>query len=149
MLFLTLLHAKKPSHKIACHGIYLITFIPQDDLLKILGEKHPLYDFLSILSLKCSYILFSKEHVREILLEVNLHKSAGNSHLILSCMTVLVVLHLFLFYWFIYLFIQLCSTCSQLAKYHSLLRSHFKHMIQLFPTPYYGNEQPKKKSKRS
>nr|GMD45653.1 sister chromatid cohesion protein PDS5 homolog A isoform X1 [Ipomoea batatas] len=64
----------------------------RDDLLKILGEKHPLYDFLSILSLKCSYILFSKEHVRDILLEVNLHKSAGSSHLILSCMTVLVIL---------------------------------------------------------
>nr|GMD40858.1 sister chromatid cohesion protein PDS5 homolog A isoform X1 [Ipomoea batatas] len=42
----------------------------RDDLLKILGEKHPLYDFLSILSLKCSYILFSKEHVRDILLEI-------------------------------------------------------------------------------
>lgn len=115
MLFLTLLLVKESSHKIASHGLYLITFIPQDDLLKILGEKHPLYDFLSILSLKCSYILFSKEHVRDILLEVNLHKSAGSSHLILSCMTVLVVVHLFLIYWSIYLFIQLCSTCSQVS----------------------------------
>ncbi|RAL52779.1 hypothetical protein DM860_007547 [Cuscuta australis] len=64
----------------------------RDELLKILGEKHPLYDFLSILSLKCSYIIFSKEHVREILLEVDTQKSTGSNHMILSCMTVLVII---------------------------------------------------------
>ncbi|XP_077237607.1 sister chromatid cohesion protein PDS5 homolog A-like isoform X2 [Tasmannia lanceolata] len=62
------------------------------DLLKILGEKHPLYDFLDMLSLKCSYLLFNKEFTKEILLEVAAQKSAGNANLILSCMNLLVII---------------------------------------------------------
>ncbi|CAI9783991.1 unnamed protein product [Fraxinus pennsylvanica] len=64
----------------------------RDDILKIVGEKHQLYEFLSILSLKCSYLIFGKEHIKEILLEADIQKSAGNSELILSCMTILVIL---------------------------------------------------------
>ncbi|CAN4127000.1 unnamed protein product [Withania somnifera] len=64
----------------------------RDELLKILGEKHRLYDFLGTLSLKCSYILFSKEHVKEILQETNIQKSAGTTDLILSCTHLLVIL---------------------------------------------------------
>ncbi|KAL7212411.1 hypothetical protein ACSBR2_015154 [Camellia fascicularis] len=67
----------------------------RDDLLKILGEKHRLYDFLSSLSLKCSYVLFNKEHVKEILLEADLRKSAGNTQLTLACMNILVILACF------------------------------------------------------
>ena len=64
----------------------------QDDLLKILGERHQLYDFLSTLSLKCSYLLFNKEHVKEILLEATVQKSTGNTLYIQSCMNILVVI---------------------------------------------------------
>lgn len=64
----------------------------RDELLKILGEKHPLYDFLDTLSMKCSYLLFNKEYVKEILLEVRAQKSAGNSKLVLSCLNLLVIL---------------------------------------------------------
>ncbi|KAI3466488.1 hypothetical protein Pfo_023151 [Paulownia fortunei] len=64
----------------------------RDDLLKILGHKHRLYEFLSTLSLKCSYLLFDKDHVREILLEAGIQKSSGSTELILSCMTILVIL---------------------------------------------------------
>lgn len=64
----------------------------RDDLLKILGDTHRLYEFLSTLSLKCSYILFNKDHVKEIVLEAGIHKSSGNNDLILSCMTILVIL---------------------------------------------------------
>ncbi|CAN4114615.1 unnamed protein product [Withania somnifera] len=64
----------------------------QDELLKILGEKHRLYDFLVTLSLKCSYILFNKEHVKEILQETNIQKSAGTTDLIVSCTHLLVIL---------------------------------------------------------
>ncbi|XP_030473954.2 sister chromatid cohesion protein PDS5 homolog A [Syzygium oleosum] len=64
----------------------------QDDMLKILGEKHRLYEFLGTLSVKCSYLLFSKEHVKEIILEVSTQKSAGNTPLISSCMNTLVLL---------------------------------------------------------
>lgn len=63
----------------------------QNDLLKILGDKHQVYEFLSTLSLKCSYLLFGKDHVKEIVLEAGVHKSSGNNDLILSCMTILVV----------------------------------------------------------
>ncbi|RZS07354.1 hypothetical protein BHM03_00038186 [Ensete ventricosum] len=39
-------------------------------LLKQLGDKHPTYDFLSTLSTKCSYSIFSAEHVRYIMEDV-------------------------------------------------------------------------------
>ncbi|XP_043693210.1 sister chromatid cohesion protein PDS5 homolog B-like [Telopea speciosissima] len=64
----------------------------REDLLRILGEKHRLHDFLSALSVKCSYLLFNKEHVKEILLEVSRHNAAGNTQSILSCMNLLVIL---------------------------------------------------------
>ncbi|XP_042029643.1 sister chromatid cohesion protein PDS5 homolog B-like isoform X1 [Salvia splendens] len=64
----------------------------RDDVLKLLGDEDRLYEFLSTLSLKCSYLLFNKDHVKEIVLEAGLHKSSGNNDLILSCMTILVIL---------------------------------------------------------
>ena len=70
-----------------------VNFILQDDLLKILGERHRLYDFLTTVSLKCSYLLFNKHHVKEILLEVDLQKSAGHTQFTLACMNILVVNH--------------------------------------------------------
>ncbi|KAL0443057.1 UNVERIFIED_CONTAM: Sister chromatid cohesion protein PDS5 [Sesamum latifolium] len=62
------------------------------ELLKILGDKHRLYEFLSALSLKCSYLLFDKDHVKEILIEAGVQKSSGSNELILACMTILVIL---------------------------------------------------------
>ncbi|XP_050367583.1 sister chromatid cohesion protein PDS5 homolog A [Argentina anserina] len=64
----------------------------RDELLKILGEKHRLYEFLSTLSVKCSYLLFNKEHVKEILLEVAAHRSSADIQYNLSCMNILVIL---------------------------------------------------------
>ncbi|XP_050288244.1 sister chromatid cohesion protein PDS5 homolog A isoform X1 [Quercus robur] len=64
----------------------------RDDLLRILGERHRLYDFLSNLSVKCSYLLFNKEHVKEIILEAATQKSAGNTQYTQSCMNILVIL---------------------------------------------------------
>ncbi|CAH8388794.1 unnamed protein product [Eruca vesicaria subsp. sativa] len=48
----------------------------RDDMLKILSEKHSLYEFLGTLSIKCSYLLFSKEYVKEILAEVSARKAS-------------------------------------------------------------------------
>ncbi|KAA8519226.1 hypothetical protein F0562_013482 [Nyssa sinensis] len=64
----------------------------RDDLLKIVGEKHRLSEFLSTLSMKCSYLLFNKEHVKEILLEADIQKSAGRTQFTVSCMNMLVIL---------------------------------------------------------
>ncbi|GAA0153559.1 chromatin/chromatin-binding, or -regulatory protein [Lithospermum erythrorhizon] len=64
----------------------------RDDLLRILGEKHHLYEFLGMLSIKCSYLLFNKEHVKEILLVTEHQKSTGNSQSLLACMNILVIL---------------------------------------------------------
>ncbi|XP_068637108.1 sister chromatid cohesion protein PDS5 homolog A-like isoform X2 [Aristolochia californica] len=64
----------------------------RDDLLKILGDKHPLYDFFDTLSIKCSYLLFNKEYVKEILAEAAAQRSAGNSKVVVSCMNLLVIL---------------------------------------------------------
>ncbi|KAJ7967846.1 sister chromatid cohesion protein PDS5-like A-A-like [Quillaja saponaria] len=65
------------------------------DLLNILGEKHRLYDFLNTFSLKCSHLLFNKEHVKAILLETSIQKAAGNGQSTLSCMNLLVILACF------------------------------------------------------
>ncbi|KAM7270907.1 hypothetical protein ACFE04_030121 [Oxalis oulophora] len=64
----------------------------QGDLLKILGEKHRLYEFLCKLSVKCSYMLFNKEHMKEILLEAGAQNPAGDTKYIQSCMDLLVTL---------------------------------------------------------
>lgn len=63
----------------------------QDELLRILGEKHPLYNFMDTLTLKCSYILFNKEFVKETLSEADAQHSAGNTKLISSSMNLLTV----------------------------------------------------------
>lgn len=55
-------------------------------MLKILSEKHSLYEFLSTLSVKCSYLLFSKEYVKEILAEVSARKYSKNILGIQPCM---------------------------------------------------------------
>jgi len=63
----------------------------QGDLFKILGDKHPLYDFMGTLSTKCSYLLFNKEYVKEILVEASTQKSAGDVKFMSSCMSLLAV----------------------------------------------------------
>ncbi|EPS67178.1 hypothetical protein M569_07597, partial [Genlisea aurea] len=64
----------------------------RDDLLKIVEVTHPLYDFMSTLTVKSSYILFDKAHVKEFLLEAGVHKSSGSTELMCSCMSILVIL---------------------------------------------------------
>ncbi|XP_047148775.1 sister chromatid cohesion protein PDS5 homolog A-like isoform X1 [Vigna umbellata] len=64
----------------------------RDDLLKILGEKHRLYEFFNTFSVKCSYLLFNKEHVKTILLETTAQKSAQNAQHTQSCMNILVII---------------------------------------------------------
>lgn len=68
-----------------------ITFCLQDDLIKILGEKHQLNEFLNVLYVKCSYLLFNKEHTTAILSEIIRYNSAENDQRIQSCMNILVV----------------------------------------------------------
>ncbi|XP_073010251.1 sister chromatid cohesion protein PDS5 homolog A isoform X2 [Typha latifolia] len=67
----------------------------RDDLLKILGERHPLYDFMKMLSIRCSYLLINKEYVKEILLEAAEQKLAGSMKLISSCMNLLTAIACF------------------------------------------------------
>ncbi|XP_068663367.1 sister chromatid cohesion protein PDS5 homolog B isoform X2 [Aristolochia californica] len=50
----------------------------RDTLLKRIGEKHPHYEFLRILSAKCSHNIFSAEHVECILLDSLSKKKSGN-----------------------------------------------------------------------
>jgi hypothetical protein len=69
---------------------YFLLFL-QDELTKILGEKHQLDEFLKTLYVKCSYLLFSKEHATTILSEIIRYKSAENDQRIQSCMNLLVV----------------------------------------------------------
>ncbi|XP_061344321.1 sister chromatid cohesion protein PDS5 homolog A [Gastrolobium bilobum] len=68
------------------------THVYRDDLLKILGEKHRLYEFMNTFYVKCSYLLFNKEHVKAILSEIITLKSAENDQRIQSCMNILVII---------------------------------------------------------
>ncbi|XP_011628282.1 sister chromatid cohesion protein PDS5 homolog A isoform X1 [Amborella trichopoda] len=64
------------------------------DLLMILGDKHPLYDFMRTLSIKCSYEPFNEDLVEEIMSEVVMYKSSGdeNQQLVRACMKLLEIL---------------------------------------------------------
>ncbi|KAL4585339.1 hypothetical protein LXL04_009957 [Taraxacum kok-saghyz] len=63
-----------------------------EELLKIVGEKHPLYELLSTLSIKCSYLIFDKEFVKNLVLEIDQQKSDGNKLLTQSCVNILVTI---------------------------------------------------------
>ncbi|KAJ0986902.1 hypothetical protein J5N97_005258 [Dioscorea zingiberensis] len=67
----------------------------QDDLLKILGERHPLYDFMGILSVKCSYLLFNQEYVKEILSMASEQHSGGDRKVLASSMNLLAMIGCF------------------------------------------------------
>ncbi|CAK8564487.1 unnamed protein product [Lathyrus sativus] len=64
----------------------------RDDLLTILGVKHRLYEFLNTFSMKCSYLLFNKEHVEETFVQIAAQKSAENAQRTQSCMNLLVII---------------------------------------------------------
>ncbi|TVU11623.1 hypothetical protein EJB05_45218 [Eragrostis curvula] len=65
------------------------------DLLKILGEKHALYEFVGALAMRCSYLLVNKEYAKEILSEASEQKTSGNTKLISSCMNLLTAISSF------------------------------------------------------
>ncbi|KAH7279481.1 hypothetical protein KP509_37G021700 [Ceratopteris richardii] len=46
---------------------YMESLSVLDDLLKRLGEHHPQYEFMKSLAVRSSYMLFSKEHVKEVI----------------------------------------------------------------------------------
>ncbi|KAK7246004.1 hypothetical protein RIF29_40861 [Crotalaria pallida] len=68
------------------------TRVYRDDLLKILGEKHQLYEFMNTFYVKCALLLFNKEHVEAVLSEIVAHKSAEDYQRIQSCMNILVII---------------------------------------------------------
>lgn len=65
------------------------------DLLKILGEKHALCDFVGTLAMRCSYLLVNKEYAKEILSIASEQKTSGNTKLISSCMNLLTAISSF------------------------------------------------------
>ncbi|KAK8944554.1 hypothetical protein KSP39_PZI007591 [Platanthera zijinensis] len=64
----------------------------RDELLKILGERHSLHEFMDLLSIKCSHLLFNKEHVKEMIVQASEQKSSSDGKFILSCMELLAVI---------------------------------------------------------
>ncbi|KAG0495215.1 hypothetical protein HPP92_006209 [Vanilla planifolia] len=65
----------------------------REELLKILGERHSLYEFMGMLTVKCSYLLFNKAHVKEMIVEASEQKSFGcDGQYISSCMDLLTVI---------------------------------------------------------
>ncbi|CAL0334541.1 unnamed protein product [Lupinus luteus] len=68
------------------------TRLCRDVLLKTLGEKHQLYEFVNTVYVKCALLLFNKEHVKAVLAEIVLHKSAEDYQRLQSCMNILVII---------------------------------------------------------
>lgn len=64
----------------------------RDELLKILGEKHSLHEFMDLLSIKCSHLLFNKEHVKEMIVQASEQKFSVDGKFILACMELLAVI---------------------------------------------------------
>ncbi|KAK1301184.1 hypothetical protein QJS10_CPB13g01215 [Acorus calamus] len=60
---------------------YVAALSIRDTVLRSIGKKHPHYNFFRTLSLKCSYNLFSAEHVHSILAEFLYSKNADYKHL--------------------------------------------------------------------
>lgn len=52
----------------------------REELLQRIEDKHPLYEFLRVLSLKCSFNLFGSEHVHHILSNLS-RLNNGHTHL--------------------------------------------------------------------
>ncbi|KAL6596694.1 hypothetical protein ACP70R_047337 [Stipagrostis hirtigluma subsp. patula] len=78
-----------------CSTTYEKAWSLRADLLKILGEKHALYDFVGALTMRCSYLLVNKEYAKEILSEASEQKTSGNTKLISSCMNLLTAISSF------------------------------------------------------
>ncbi|KAK9945794.1 hypothetical protein M0R45_011293 [Rubus argutus] len=66
----------------------------RDKFLHIIGEKHQHFEFLQTLSSKCSYNIFSSEHVRCIL-DILSSNTLGNKHLQASCVRLLLAISSF------------------------------------------------------
>ncbi|XP_024520095.1 sister chromatid cohesion protein PDS5 homolog A [Selaginella moellendorffii] len=62
-----------------------------DDLLSTIGVKHPQYEFLRLLAVRCSFLLFGREHVAAVLDEYETFKDSGNKNAVSSCMNLLLV----------------------------------------------------------
>ncbi|XP_076934449.1 sister chromatid cohesion protein PDS5 homolog A-like, partial [Bidens hawaiensis] len=67
----------------------------RDELVKIVGEKHPLYELLTTLSIRCSYTIFDKEFVKDLVVETDLQKCDKNKLLTKACMNILTSLGCF------------------------------------------------------
>lgn len=55
-----------------------------DDLLKRVGEHHPQHDFIRMLAVRCSFMIFGEEHVKAVLNEVSSEKDSGTANAGLS-----------------------------------------------------------------
>ncbi|KAH9314048.1 hypothetical protein KI387_022675, partial [Taxus chinensis] len=70
---------------------FIQTQSTHDNLLMRLGERHPLYEFMKILSTRCSYLLFGKEHLKEILNKIAVNKLDGSDNIVPSSMNLLAI----------------------------------------------------------
>lgn len=72
------------------HALFFL-FDEQTNLLNRLGEKHPQYEFLKVLAVKCSYVLFGKEHMHSLLAELKDLRRLEDENQLRASMGLLVV----------------------------------------------------------
>jgi sister-chromatid-cohesion protein PDS5 len=68
-----------------------LSFVIQRNLLERIDDKHPRHEFLKILSVKCSYTLFGREHMRALVKQLEEYNKLGDEKLLRASMGLLVV----------------------------------------------------------
>lgn len=64
----------------------------QDDLLRRLSDRqHPQFEFVKLLAVKCSFLLFGKEHVKSAFKEIQVLKASGSTARVKASFSLLVV----------------------------------------------------------
>jgi hypothetical protein len=63
----------------------------QAELLKKIGENHPQHDFLKILTTKCAYSLFSREHAHAFIQQILVYRNSARKEQMTSTIDLLLV----------------------------------------------------------
>jgi hypothetical protein len=59
----------------------------QEELLKRIGEHHPQHEFFKVLAVRCSYLIFGKDHTKAVMEEISLNMEDSNREIVVDGLT--------------------------------------------------------------
>ena len=59
--------------------------------MKRIGEHHPQHDFIKVLAVRCSYLIFGKDHTKAVMEEISLNMKDSNREIVVEGLTLLAV----------------------------------------------------------